>query len=377
MSRIFPMQVWRAVRPGDGAHYILKRMFVEKGDDVRLSGLREIHYGRKLRSLGHIARFVEYFEGGGSDAGSELWLVFHDEGIALHEFLYSRIDDGAFARMERSLFWRRLKTDPNGAPVMKAIMKQLLTGIAICHEHNVTHRDIKPENLILSYINERPELMLADFGSAVERDFPDHLYPPEGPSKDEATLDYAPPEVTFSMLPFDSGRPESYDIWSAGIVFMEMILGTPKVFTIDDRARARIDLQMQDKSEEVKEAAYRFKAMQQYCLYPPNSEATLDEESLSDMLGTSVMKPKCTKETFFECLRRHDPLGIGLEDRMGVDLLKRLLAFDPRDRIMAREGLTHAYFTRDDGEAYKCTVCGREFPLGTQFAKHVAEHSHR
>ena len=86
--------------------YILKRIFVERGEHVRLSGLREVFFGLRLRGKTHVARFVEYFEivsvapganakassGGTGKAANdsvpvaqrELWLVFHDEGSSLH-----------------------------------------------------------------------------------------------------------------------------------------------------------------------------------------------------------------------------------------------------------------------------------------------------
>ncbi len=34
--------------------YVLKRLFVEKGERVRMSGLREIHFGLKLQGQAHI-----------------------------------------------------------------------------------------------------------------------------------------------------------------------------------------------------------------------------------------------------------------------------------------------------------------------------------
>ena len=45
--------------------YVLKRLFVEKGEAVKLSGLREAYFGKRLASAEsastHVARFVEYF----------------------------------------------------------------------------------------------------------------------------------------------------------------------------------------------------------------------------------------------------------------------------------------------------------------------------
>ena len=44
--------------------YVLKRLFVEKGEAVKLSGLREAYFGKRLAAESastHVARFVEYF----------------------------------------------------------------------------------------------------------------------------------------------------------------------------------------------------------------------------------------------------------------------------------------------------------------------------
>lgn len=39
-------------------------------------------------------------------------------------------------------------------------------------------------------------------------------------------------------------RPDSYDMWSLGILVMELILGTAHVFQIDSRLRAFVDQQV-------------------------------------------------------------------------------------------------------------------------------------
>lgn len=43
-------------------------------------------------------------------------------------------------------------------------------------------------------------------------------------------------------------------------------------------------------------------------------------------------------------LQRRDPLGIGYHNKLGLDLLSRLLKWDPSERISVREALSHAYF---------------------------------
>jgi hypothetical protein len=102
-------EVWRARGLGaDGraASFVLKRVFVERGESVRLSGLREVHFGMRLAGVPHTCRFVEAFEAprpmdtGAGARGEEqerwdLWLVFLDEGLSLRRFLYEPRVDGA------------------------------------------------------------------------------------------------------------------------------------------------------------------------------------------------------------------------------------------------------------------------------------------
>jgi serine/threonine protein kinase len=52
-------------------------------------------------------------------------------------------------------------------------------------------------------------------------------------------LPSAPLQVTFSSsLPYFGSDPGSYDSWSIGVLFLELLLGTPHVFTVDQRTRA-------------------------------------------------------------------------------------------------------------------------------------------
>ena len=45
-------------------------------------------------------------------------------------------------------------------------------------------------------------------------------------------------QVIFSdSLPFYADDARTYDSWSIGVIFLELILGTPHVFTVDQRAR--------------------------------------------------------------------------------------------------------------------------------------------
>lgn len=106
------------------ATYVLKRLFVERGYRTRLSGLREIHFGLKVRAAAgcdstsgsggdpaiarHVSRLVEWFEEGGA-----LWLVFRDEGLSLSQLMWTTGEGGAVVPSER---WTRMKMQTGGIP---------------------------------------------------------------------------------------------------------------------------------------------------------------------------------------------------------------------------------------------------------------------
>ena len=116
----------------DEERFVLKRIMVEKGAGVRLSGDRERYFGEKFNrrsasllsgwpgeggvdgeeeegdeeggggggdsswplqvGADHLVRFVEAFE---TRRGQELWLVFRDEGMSLHSLMYETATEAA------------------------------------------------------------------------------------------------------------------------------------------------------------------------------------------------------------------------------------------------------------------------------------------
>ncbi len=240
------------------------------------AGLREIYFGQLIASRGghpRIARFVESFYADSEEIvkgkeefethnksksregyskqqnfkkDADLWLVFCDEGLSLRQLLYTRHKAGNYFIYKRSPFWFKVKHSPG---LLKGIVRQLLQGVSWLHRQGIIHRDIKPSNLIVRIDtggggNNNPlgELRIADFSSAVDEGIQNAgFYKPDGPMKTESTLDYAPPEVRLSSgngQPFSSDVPTSYDMWSIGVVVLELILGTPEVFTLHQRTRA-------------------------------------------------------------------------------------------------------------------------------------------
>lgn len=96
-----------------------------------------------------------------------------------------------------------------------SIQRDLCAGIAIAHrqEPPVIHRDIKPQNVLLSYDTTIPTAKVSDFGVA-------KVVNPKTRMADSAgTVAYLPPEGFWGF------NTQASDVFSAGIVFYQMVTG--------------------------------------------------------------------------------------------------------------------------------------------------------
>lgn len=394
-------EVWKATRRVNGRdeQFILKRLFLELGEQMVQMGLREAHFGHVLTKEPHVTRFVEYFFRPSAQTGDdeengeiptatqqELWLVFYDEGISLRHYLYSKREaTHSGVIFEPSAFWKKLRTDANGEVVFREILRQLLQGVAALHARGITHRDIKPSNILVDIENSHqsgvPIVKLADFGSAVDDFTLRHLYPSgHGPSQAEETREYQPPEVLFNDLgqPYDYENPVSYDLWSVGVVFLEMLLGSPQVFMISPRARAKLDAALRSKRSKPKAKEHKSEQEEQqtklksYLLHVLSHEFCIFQpppHQLRALWSTyAVSSDGCNFGKFNLTVVERDPLHKGLENPWGLDLMWKLLQWHPSQRIPAVQALEHAFFKG----AYTCEKSGRAFATKQELAVHEA-----
>ena len=98
-----------------------------------------------------------------------------------------------------------------------ALTKDITSGLAFLHSHNILHLDLKAENILLHRLDNNesliPTAMLSDFGSAEARNAINRTQR----SGTTGTLDYLAPE---SFQPFPSGKPRPHtaelDLWALG-----------------------------------------------------------------------------------------------------------------------------------------------------------------
>ncbi|KAL0668200.1 hypothetical protein Bca4012_030904 [Brassica carinata] len=383
---------------GPDNSFILKRIMVERGPTVYLSGLREKHFGELFlnaysisgssssaqtsspqsasseldlseEGLKHIARYIEYFESRYND----IWLVFHHEGVSLSKLMYTveeaenipageKAEEASHGQILRpSNWWTWLKTTDSGKEEMRRIIWQLLLGLKACHDRNITHRDIKPENMVICLediksgrclkgapkgdYNFKTKTRIIDFGSALDEFTMKHYYGSVGPSRAEQTHDYAPPEAIMnsSWHRGPTSLTLKYDMWSVGVVILEMILGSPNVFDISSVTRALLDQHIRGWSENFKELAYKLRSFMEMCILIPGSSLKHGGAS-SKQGGISLASWKCSEEFFGEQIKSRDPLKIGFPNVWALRLVRSLLQWYPEDRMNVDEALRHPYF---------------------------------
>lgn len=178
---------------------------------------------------------------------------------------------------------------------------QLLKGLKYLHSANVLHRDLKPGNLL---VNANCDLKICDFGLA-------RTNQGDGQFMTEyvVTRWYRAPELLLSCDNYGT----SIDVWSVGCIFAE-ILGRKPLFPGTEclnQLRLIIDTLGSQGEEDIE--------------FIDNRKARRYIKALPFSRGTH----------FSQLYPQADPLA--------VDLLQRMLVFDPRKRITVTEALQHPY----------------------------------
>lgn len=189
---------------------------------------------------------------------------------------------------------------------IQKIIYQILSGIADCHVKRIIHRDLKPANILIdkngkTWLNS-DTVKIADFGLARTYSIPVRPY-----SSEVVTLWYRAPEIILGSLEYST----PIDIWAIGCIFVEIVTKKP-LFEGD----SEID------------QLYRIFRI----LGTPNEENWPGVSSLRDYKSTFPNWQANPIQSVVANLNL-DPLGI--------DLLNRMLKYDPNHRITAKAALQH------------------------------------
>jgi dual specificity protein kinase YAK1 len=211
-----------------------------------------------------------------------------------------------------------------GMPIsqIRTILSQLLQTLAHLHSLNMVHLDVKPENILFE--NEQSDhVRLVDFGSCCVVGDPAFTY--------VQTRYYRCPEVVLGMA---IGTPA--DIWSLGCVAAELLLGLPIMpGTSEKHLLALMEERLGQFPRSMQNEMFNQEGRVDLAGEAENARKYFRFQSLDDIV--TQYTPKC-KMSIPEMKRFPE------EKQTLLELLHRMLEFEPDRRITAVEALHHPFF---------------------------------
>ncbi|GME75388.1 unnamed protein product [Ambrosiozyma monospora] len=213
-----------------------------------------------------------------------------------------------------------IATQPLSNDHVQYLLYQILKGVKYLHSGGVIHRDLKPSNLL---VNSNCDLKICDFGLA-RLDSENSKESREAClSEYVATRYYRAPEVMLSTSQYS----KAIDMWSVGCILAEMFLRTPLL---------------------------------------PGKDYVNQVQLIFELLGTprgeevNCVKSRKAREYIKRCrtFKRIPFKKIFRQvDPDAIDLLEKLLTFDPALRITAEQSLEHPYVEvyRNPEEEISCS----------------------
>jgi len=185
---------------------------------------------------------------------------------------------------------------------------QILRGMKYCHSAGILHRDLKPRNLL---VNSNWDLKICDFGLS-RADIPS-LYDTGAMTDYISTRWYRAPELLFGSEYYTA----SVDMWSIGCIFAELLTRTSFLPGTDTENQLELIIQM---------------------IGAP------DNSTIEKFWGGDI--PQFLKGISSNPDEDTDEFNSRFKDidETALDLLRKMLLFDPGDRITVCNAIKHDFF---------------------------------
>ncbi|KAL6073702.1 Mitogen-activated protein kinase [Balamuthia mandrillaris] len=279
--------VWKATRKKTRETVALKKIFdaFQNATDAQRT-FREIMFLQELGDHDNIIQLQDVMK---AENDKDIYLIFEYMETDLHKVIKANLLQDIHKQY---------------------IIYQLLKCLKYMHSGNVLHRDLKPGNILL---NADCLVKVADFGLARSID---HLekHGEELPVLTDyiATRWYRAPEILLGSTTYTKG----VDIWSVGCIMAELFGGKP-IFP------GSSTLNQLDKIIEITGR--------------PSSE---DIEGVRSPFASTILEslPPSTPRSLADLYPKASPESL--------DLLSKLLMFNPAKRITAEEALAHPFLKK-------------------------------
>ncbi|WVZ22429.1 hypothetical protein V8G54_000973 [Vigna mungo] len=206
---------------------------------------------------------------------------------------------------------------------------QILRGLKYIHSANVLHRDLKPSNLLL---NANCDLKICDFGLARVTSETDFM------TEYVVTRWYRAPELLLNSSDYTA----AIDVWSVGCIFMELMDRKPLFPGRDHVHQLRLLMEVtysivfiMRRTSSASKSVYNRHALTLQLIGTPSED---DLGFLNENAKRYIRQlPPYLRQSFQEKFPHVHPEAI--------DLVEKMLTFDPRKRITVEDALAHPYLT--------------------------------